>query len=252
VNKNKSYLLFRASRYETEGIESLEERLHSKKNANVPSLGLQRVLLNDMTTPQHVSGKPSINEILGYKSERIAGDPNLEFLAQFNSSEPERRYKMGSPNEMNVYLYKNFNKFIQNFYVKNDQAQKQKALESKIKEKFSNHPYQRELTQPKSKKLFLATKPNSLSQTKLNHPKTPTYILPNNLSPMERVVIDDEFKRLEKKRPKTGNKRIISEEEELYTSNAIIQSNYKTTAKYGKHYHMKDTDLIRGGSSLKK
>jgi len=247
-------LFYRGSRYETEGIEGLEERLHSKKNANVPSLGLQKVLLNDMTTPQHVSGKPSINEIFGYKSERVAGDQNLEFLAQFNSSEPERRYKTGSSNnEMNVYLYKNFNKFIQNFYVKNDQAQKQKALESKIKEKYLNHPYQKELNQAKPKKLFVATKPNSLSQAKLNHPKTPTYIRPNNLSPMERVVIDDEFKRLEKKRPKTGNKRIISEETELYTSAAMMtHPNSKGSERFTKPSRPKEPDFFRAGPSFKR
>lgn len=231
-----------------------------KKNPNVPALGLKSVFLGKEVVPHHyhgkshVSPKPHVNEGLGFRSERVLTDQELEFISHFNSSEPERKHKVTSPSEKNFYLYKNFNKFIQNFYVKNEQAMQQKAIDDKIKEKYMNHPYQNETSQAKAKKLLLAKKPNSIvngkttnllkspSRTKLTgaspphtkltgvspphakgvsppHAKvsgnSPLRAKPSGIYPFERIPFDDGLKKLVNKRPKTGSKRPQEEQQAI-------------------------------------
>jgi len=244
------------SRYETENAHHYDSR-YSKRDLNVPSLGLHNVV-KDTPTAQHVAGKMSLNEGLGYRSERVAGDTGFDFLTQYNSSEPERHKGMGSgSNDMNVYLYKNFNKFIQNFYVKNEQANKNRALENRIKEKFSNNPYQKELLASKTKKVLVTKKPIPTPSTASTIPsrqtysKTPTFTKGSNLSPNERYAYDEDIKKIESRRPKTGSKRPIEEVpvEFIRKTNPV---NLRISEKLVKPFNVKDLDSLKGSFSVKK
>jgi len=223
----------------------------------VPSLGLHNVVVKDTPTSQHTSNKVSINEGLGYRSERVTGDAGFDFLTQYNSSEPERHKGMGSgSNEMNVYLYKNFNKFIQNFYVKNEQANKNRALENKIKEKFSNNPYQKELLASKAKKVLVTKKPTPTPSTSSTLPrqtysKTPTFLKGTNLSPNERYTYDEDIKKIESRRPKTGSKRPTEEipADFIRKTNPV---NLRISDKHVKPFNIKDLDSLKGSFSVKK
>ena len=256
-------LSYRISRYETENAQHhhYDGRYYasSKRDLNVPSLGLHNVAMKETPTAQHISGKMSLNEALGYRSERVNGDTALDFLTQYNSSEPERHNKgisSGSANDMNVYLYKNFNKFIQNFYVKNEQASKNKALENRIKEKFSNNPYQKELLAAKTKKVLVTKKtptPSTASTIpRQTYSKTPTFTKGTNLSPNERYAYDEDIKKIESRRPKTGSKRPTEEIPVEFIRKMNPAVNLRISEKLVKPFNVKDLDSLKGSFSVKR
>ena len=198
-------------------------------------------------SPQNVATKHFPNDAVGFRSERAVPNQSSESQSQFHSLEPERK-KGASASETNFYLYKNFNKFIQNFYVKNEQATQQKFVEEKIKEKYMNHPYQKEQLQPKAKKLQLPKKATSATLKKIPQAKTPTLLRAQAPIQMERATLGDEIKIIENKRPKSGLKRPI----DGINHPRVNSAHYKVNEKLAKSFSTKEFDPIKHYNSVRK
>ncbi len=217
----------------------------------MPELRLQKVIYKDHGRPQ-TSGKSSLNEILSYRSDRNYRDIVGETKVKYSSPEADRK-KNGQAKEMNIYLYKNFNKLIHNFYLKTEEAQKTKKMETRIKDKYMNHPYQQELNSAKTKKLLIETKKGNIYAppiTKMTQSKSPSSVRVN-LSPIERIPVEEEFKIHEKKRPKTGEKRSFGEEKFMSKEMQLMQTILKGS-KLKKSPTQKELNTIKGGYIEKK
>lgn len=112
--------------------QSMENRSFVKKNQDIPNLCLGKVLKSDRDQPKTA----------GWQSDR----GSQKHLSQEDSSP---RYRLtesrqtakeaGGKGNVNFYLYKNFNKFIQNLYVKSGEPVKLKPKLQKS-EKGINNP----------------------------------------------------------------------------------------------------------------
>ena len=104
---------------------------------------------------------------LGFRSERsIYHKGDIEQ----NLTEPGEKFKDKSDptNGINFFFYKNFNKFIQNLYIQDEQLLKKKLSDKKANEKFLNNPYKKEIDANVTRKSLglassLVTKPKPSS-----------------------------------------------------------------------------------------
>lgn len=205
-----------------------------------------------MASP-NIKSKPNPNE--GYQSERVIPDQNPKFNAQYNSTDAEKKNKVAAPGETNFYLYKNFNKFIQNFYVRSEQALHQKAVEDKLKEKYQKHPYQKDTSEIKAKKIVPAKKSGSTTYTSqpVQPPKTPNYAKKSDMSPLARNHYSELFSKLEQKRPKTASKRAgMIEDASANHSRGNSSTSFKLSERLVKSISTRDLDFLKTSNAGKK
>ena len=199
--------------------------------------------MKDVASP-NIKNKPNPNE--GYQSERVIADQNPKLNAQYNSTDAEKKSKVATPGETNFYLYKNFNKFIQNFYVRSEQAMHQKAVEDKLKEKYQKHPYQKDISDIKIKKIVPAKKSGSTTYSQPIQPKTPSYAKKSDLSPMARNNFSELFNKLEQKRPKTASKRAgMVEDTSANHSRGNSSTSFKLSERLVKSISTRDLDFLK-------
>jgi len=77
----------------------------------------------------------------GFKTDRITKKQEVH---EFNTERSPREHKELS-SSINVYFYKNFNKFIQNLYIQDEKNIQQQLQASKKEEKLVNNPYHKEI-----------------------------------------------------------------------------------------------------------
>lgn len=108
-----------------------------KKNFEIPNLGLSRVLKDDAQTQLGSDKKEPQLKISGFRSERsIQIKKNgLELSPRPEASERKALQKDQLQGGINFYLYRNFNKFIQDLYVKNGGDVSKLKLKKKKDEK---------------------------------------------------------------------------------------------------------------------
>ena len=142
----------------------MDPKYFMKKNLEIPTLNLNLNKTSaaqkqaDSLKTQIVIDKNSIEPELGFMSERSVkktdgnNPPNKK--GDFHSISPKKVALNKNDPAINLFFYKNFNKFIQNLYIADDQPTSGTSKKSKresntaaaVKEsKLANNPYSKEI-----------------------------------------------------------------------------------------------------------
>ena len=132
----------------------MNDKYFLKKNFNIPLLNVNQAKINNSgIIGNHPPEKISSSFTAGFKSDRVYQKIDHEFVMPQKdpSTEiPEIKKENKDAAGINFFFYKNFNKFIQNLYIEDEQMIQKKINESKKDEKLL--PYKKEPTPVKTAK----------------------------------------------------------------------------------------------------
>ena len=133
----------------------MNDKYFLKKNFNIPLLNVNQTNIHEHKSGNlgnHPSEKISSSFTAGFKSERIHHkiDPDIIIRQKDARELPEIKKENKDNSGINFFFYKNFNKFIQNLYIEDEQMIKRKINESKKDEKLL--PYKKESPAKTTKK----------------------------------------------------------------------------------------------------
>ena len=191
-----------SSRNELSSGEHHDSKYYVKKNFDIPSLGLTKVLNADHKTHivsdrkdikpkyqgfisdrsmQHAQRRDTEVSPNPDKSEKVGRKTGHNSIAGNNCCITGNQNSVGgNPNSgVNFYLYKNFNKFIQNLYVKNEDSLQPKLIKKKEEKtvdkdltNIKKAPIKKttDRTQPSLKSFLVSGRRDDSSELKQNEP----------------------------------------------------------------------------------
>jgi len=117
-----------------------------KKNYDIPTLNLKKAPLRQSgLKTQMTVDKISTEQEVGFMSERnIKRTENKQ--SEMKSISPKKISQNTMNSSINLFFYKNFNKFIQNLYVQDEQDSRKIRRDGKKGSKLANNPYSKEIT----------------------------------------------------------------------------------------------------------
>ena len=153
-----------------------------KKNYDIPSLNLGSMTARDGARTQVMTEKNSIDNDPGFNSERsIHKKTDSRKRHDILSSSPKKGQPDQNDPAINLFFYKNFNKFIQNLYVQDEKGCQKLIADGKMDSKLANNPYSKEIaamnasmkkaSQPQTKKTNTSVKhsQNTKNRSNQNH-----------------------------------------------------------------------------------
>lgn len=173
-----------------------KQKFHLKKALNIPNLKLGKVEGDKKANVTSMDRNNSITQI-GFRSERSIKDIEAAEAKKNNKDKPETG--------INFFFYKNFNKFIQNLYIQ-DEQQILKSKGESLKKSTEKHnsstnlnPYKKEIDAINNKKSAFLKKPSTAhakSSIHTNQTQIPTTTQANvkkvDLSKKQLVTMEDE------------------------------------------------------------
>jgi hypothetical protein len=175
----------------------------AKKGMNIPNLNLGKVI-EKVDKNHSYSERNNMSSSIGFKSERSIKKADITGSPDSTDRTPTKakiNKTADNGNGINFFFYKNFNKFIQNLYIQDEQLIKKKLLSEKHIEptNIPFNPYRKEIDSSHSKKIIPIKKSNNnmdtlttnLAQNRVS-PKNSN--LPKNGSAKKLFVFDDDRK----------------------------------------------------------
>jgi len=117
-----------------------------KKNYDIPTLNFKKAPLRRSDFKTQID-KISTDQEIGFMSERNAKRIENKHN-EMKSTSPKKvssNLHNTSDSSINLFFYKNFNKFIQNLYIQEEQDTKKSKKDGKKNSKLSNNPYSKEI-----------------------------------------------------------------------------------------------------------
>ena len=223
-------------------LENNEIKNLVKKSHNIPNLGLNKIVKSNTLkeSPKKSSGFHSDRPQQSTKTEETHPKPRM---SERKASQKESSSQAG----INFYLYKNFNKFIQNLYVKNADKNKLKAKRS-ARGNLADNPYVKEIVAASSgRKAKSSHSPPNLKSNNIAYGKHVS-----NTEPEEVIDLGREnFIGFSSASPKKGGDNYVkvsdfTKKRVEQVDKALYKSKSARAAKISQH-----VDLIKGDGQKK-